>query len=217
MFDTNNTDPYGISVKKNDHMYHSNGIQAGDLAGWTFDAGGAGTSFPIASIADSPGNPGNAAQITTTGSHLLAAGDIVSLTNLSAGTNVGTHVVLAPVTSTTFEIASSNSTNATGTMDQAATLKAKVGSAGQYLVTWAASGTTATNNETFDFAIHVNAAHIGSTNTRRKFGTAADVGSFAGVSIIAIADGDKVSWMVDNQDTAGDITIRDLTVVLVSL
>ncbi len=217
MFDTDNGDAYVINAEDDDHMYHTNGMAAGDLAEWTFDAGGAGTSFPVASIADSPGSGGSQAQITTTGSHLLAVGDIISLTNMSAGTNAGTHIVVGPVAATTFEITSTNSTNATGTMDQAAVLIAGADAAGQYLVTWAASASIAGNNEIFDFSVHVGATHQTSTNARHKFGSAGDVGSVSGVSIIKIAGGDKVSFQVANTDSAADFTIRDLTIVLVRL
>ncbi len=217
MFDSNNGDAFVINAQNDDHMYHSNGIQAGDLAGWTFDAGGGGTSFPVASIADSPGSPGVQAEITTTGAHGLTAGAIVSLSNMSAGTNAGTHVVVAPITATTFEIVSADSTNATGTMDEAATLAAAVGSAGDYLVMWAASAAGTGANEIFDFAIHIGATHQPSTNTRRKFGGGGDIGVMGGVSIITIADSDKVSFMLINTSSAANITMRDFTLVLVRL
>lgn len=219
MFDVDNTDAFLIVDATGDStLYHTNGMQAGDLAGWTFDTGGAGTSFPIASIADSPTLGGSQAQITTTGSHLLAAGDIVSLSNLSAGTNTGLFVVTAPITATEFEIISTNSTNATGTMDQAAVLIADTGSAGQYMIQWTASGTAETNNDTFEFHVTVGAADVASTAQRRKFAVGADIGSMSGVSIITIADGDRVGFDLANVTAgAGDITLRDFTFVLVRL
>ena len=218
MFDVDNTDAFLIVDAGGDStLYHTNGMSAGDLAGWTFDAGGGGTPFPIASIAD--GTPsGVQAQITTTGSHTLAAGAIVSLSNLSAGSNAGLFVVTAPVAATTFEIISANSTDATGTMDEAATLTAITGSAGQYLVMWSASGTAESNNDIFEFHITVNAADAASTAVRRKFAVGADIGSMSGVSIITVADGDKVSFDIANVTAGtGDITLRDFAVVLVRL
>ena len=216
--DEDNTDAYVINDAGADfHAYHTNGLVAGDLANWTFDAGGAGTSFPVASVANSPGSPGAQAQITTTGSHGLAAGDIVSLTNMSAGTNAGLHVVLAPIAATTFEITSTNSANATGTMDQAATLDVVTGSAGSYSVFWSASATSATNNETFDFEIRKNATTVVGTKTRRKFGTATDFGSFSGLGIVDITNGDKISFALSNEDSSANITIRNLTIVLIRL
>ncbi len=216
MFDYDNGDPYTVNAANEAHMYHTNGMVAGDLADWTFDAGGAGTSFAIASIAD--GTPsGEQAEITTTDDHGLAIGDIVSLTAMSAGTNTGTFIVRTPVADKTFEITSTNSTNATGIMDQASVLTANTGSAGQYLMNWCASAAAAGANDVFDFAIHVGATHINSTNIRRKFGGAGDVGAMSGVSIITIADGDKVSFMITNTGDSGNITMRDFALVLVRL
>ncbi len=214
MYDFDNGDPFVINARDDSHMYHSNGIQAGDLAGWTFDAGGGGTSFPVASIADSPGSPGAQAEITTTGAHGLAAGAIVSLTNMSAGTNGGTHGVVEPITATTFVKERADSTNATGTMDEAATLTVKPGAAGQYLILWASSAAGTGANEIFDFAVHNLETHQESTNTRRKFGGGGDVGVMAGVSIITIDDGDKVSFMIINTSSAANITLSDFTLVL---
>jgi hypothetical protein len=218
MHDEDNTDAFVVNDAGGDfHAYHTNGLAVGDVANWTFDAGGAGTSHAIASIADSPGSSGVQAQITTGDAHGLAAGDIVSLTNMSAGTNAGLHVVVAPVASTTFEIVSANSTNATGTMDQAATLDAGAGADGVYQILWFASATSATNNETFDFELRNNAALITGTKVRRKFGTAADFGSFSGGGVASVAAGDKISLALSNGDTAGNITIRNFTLILVRL
>lgn len=218
MFDTNNTNAYVINDGGSDQQaYHTNGIVAGDLAGWTFDAGGAGTSFPIASIADGTPN-GTDIAVTTTGTHGLAVGDIVSQSNLANSAYTGFFVVKDINSTTIYEVAAVFTATGTGTMDQAATLIADVGSAGQYLVAYSASGTAATNNDVFDFAVHVEATHQSSTNEQRKFAVGADIGAWSNVSIITIADGDHVSFMVNNDNaSSGDITIRDFTLVLVRL
>ncbi|KKL67379.1 hypothetical protein LCGC14_2135550, partial [marine sediment metagenome] len=214
-----NTDAFVIVDGGSEQQaYHTNGLAAGDLAGWTFDVGGGGTSFPVASIADSPGSSGSQAEITTTGSHGLAAGDIVSLANMSAGTNAGIHIVLAPIVATKIEITSANSTNATDTMDQAATLIADVGSAGQYLIIWTASGTSETNSDVFDFRVYVNATEEVSTKQQRKFSVGADVGAYSGTSIITVPDTGHVVFVINNDaSSTGDITLRDFALVLVRL
>lgn len=219
MVDNDNTDAFVIVDGGSEQQaYHSNGLVAGDLSGWTFDAGGGGTSFPIASIANSPGSGGSQAQITTTGSHLLVVGDIVSLANMSAGSNAGVHIVVGPVAATTFEIISANSTDATGTMDQAATLIAGVGSAGDYLVIWSATSIAVNNNDTFDFEVYIQATQDTTLNTRQTFGVGADFHSYGAVSIITIADGDHVSLMLNNDNSSsGNITKRDFAFVLVRL
>ncbi len=218
MFDFDNGDAYVINDAGGDEqVYHTNGLAAGDLEGWTFDAGGAGTSFPIASIADGVAS-GIDIEVTTTGSHLLADGDIVSQSNLANGAYVGVFVVKDIISATQYEVAAVFTATGTGTMDQAATLIAGAGSAGQYLVSWSASATSASTNDIFDFSVHVEALHITSTNTRRKFGIAGDVGAMSGVSIITIAVGDHVSFDLENVTPAvDDITVRNFALVLVRL
>ena len=213
--DEDNTDVFVINDAGGDtHAYHSNGIAAGDLAGWAFDAGGAGTSFPIASVADSVGSSGSQILVTTTGSHGLAVGGIISQTNLANAAYVGVFKVIATAAATTYEVAAVFTATGTGTMDQAATLACGVGFGGAYKVNFFATATSATNNETFDFLLCLDAAAIVGTRSRRKFGTGGDFGSFSVGGIANIAEGEKLSWAVINDDTAGNITVRHLTFVV---
>ncbi len=218
MHDEDNGDAFIVTDAGTEFQsYHTNGLTSGDLAGWTFDAGGAGTSFPIASIADSPASGGVQAQITTTGSHLLAAGDIVSLSNMSAGTNAGIHIVLAPVAATTFEITSTNSTTATGTMDQAATLIAGTGVSGTYQFGYHFAGTPVGANETFDFVLYNNATTVLGSKARIQFGAGAKFAAFSWGGLFDVTDGDKISFAFSNEDSAANITIRDFNITLVRL
>lgn len=215
--DQDNTDVFVVNDAGADfHCYHTNGLTSGDLAGWTFDAGGGGTSFPIASIADGAASGVDIA-VTTTGAHGLAVGDIVSQTNLATAAYVGIFVVKAIISSTVYEVAAVFDDDVGGTMDQAATLDVTAEAIGSYSVAWYASGTSATNNETFDFQLMQNAAVITGTKVRRKFGTAADFGSFAGGGIVTVANGDKLSFALSNEDSAGNVTVRNLTIVLIRL
>lgn len=217
MTDSENTDVFVISEALNHTAYHTNGLAAGDLSsGWTFDAGGAGTSHAIASIADGAASGVDIA-VTTSTSHGLAVGDIVSQSNLTSSVYTGFFVVKAIISDTVYEVAAVFTATDTGTTDQAAVLVCPAGGAGTYLCHWSCDATTSTNNETFDFAIHLDAAHQPKTNAQRKFGTAGDVGSMGNSALINIADGEKISFMAKNADTAGNITIRNLHIVLVRL
>lgn len=216
--DEDNTDAFTINDSGGDfHSYHSNGLVAGDLQNWTFDAGGAGTSFPIASVADSAGSPGSQILVTTTGSHGLAAGAIISQTNLSDSAYTGVFKVVSTAAATTYEVAAVFTATGTGTMDEAATLICGAVVAGTYRISWYASATSATNNETFDFQLAKEASVIRGTKVRRKFGTATDFGSFSGGAIADLDAGDKISLAVSNQDTAGNLTIRNLVVIVTRL
>ena len=217
MHDEDNTDAFVINDTGADfHSYHSNGVASGDLANWSFDIGGGGTSFPIASVADGAAS-GTDIAVTTTGSHGLAVGDIVSQTNLAIAVYVGIFEVKAIISPTVYEVAAVFDADATGTMDQASVLIAGVDSSGVYSLLYFISATSATNNETFDFQLYREATAIVGTKVRRKFGTAADFGSMSGGGVVAITDGDKISLALSNEDTAGNVTIRNFTLILTRL
>lgn len=217
MTDSENTDAFVVSAQDDHTAYHTNGLAAGDISGgWTFDAGGAGTSHAIASIADGA-DSGVDIAVTTSTAHGLAAGDIVSQSNLTSAVYTGFFKVKAIISSTIYEVAAVFTATDTGTMDQPATLMCPTGGSGTYLCAWSCDADSATNNETFDFALHLEAAHQAKTNARRKFGTSGDVGSLSNTSLLDVADGEKVSFMVKNIDSAGNITIRNLHIVLVRL
>ena len=209
LYDQDNTDAFVVNAITELHAYHSNGLA--DLhseGGWTVDVGGAGTSVAIASIAD--GGGGEIA-VTTGAAHGLATGDIISQTNLTDAAYVGLFVVNTITSSTIYEVTAVYTATDTGTVDQAAVLIAGADNAGTYVISWHSSGTSATNNETFDFELCKNATLIIGTKSRRKFGTGGDFGTFSGGSIVEIAAGDKISFALQNNDSAGNITIRNLT------
>jgi len=217
MKDEDNTDVFVMNDAGGDfHSLHTNGMVENDGAGWTFDAGGAGTSFPIASVANSVGSPGTQILVTTTGSHLLAVGDIISQTNLADSAYVGIFKVVATAAATTYEVAAVFTATGTGTMDQAATLTCGTGFSGAYHIVWFASATSSSNNETFDFEVRLETARV-TIPVTRKFGTAADFGSFSGGGIVDIVDGEKISMSLSNQDSAGNVTLRHFTIVLTRL
>lgn len=213
-YDFDNTDAYVVNANNEWHGYHSNGVAGDDLEGWTFDAGGAGTSHAINSIADAGGGD---ITVTTGTAHGLAVGDIVSQTNLTDPAYVGFFEVLTVPTTTTYTVTATFTATDTGTMDQPFNLVAGAGAAGKYEIHWFASGTSATSNETFDFALYNNDTQVTASETRRKFGTAGDVGSFAGGAVETFADGDKLSFALKNITGSNNITIRYLTVFLTRL
>ena len=215
MIDEDNTDPFVVNDAGADFQaYHTNGMVAGNLDGFTFDIGGAGTSFPIASIADGV-DSGNDIEVTTTGSHGLAEGDIVSQTNLANSAYVGIFIIKAIISATQYEVAAVFTATGTGTMDQAATLTANVNAEGDYYISWAASAISATSNETFDFQLYKGESVISGTKARRKFGTSADFGSFSGIGIVHLNGGDKICFALSNEDSASNVTIRNFNLILI--
>lgn len=210
--DEDNTDAFVINVTAQAHSYHTNGLASGALIGaWTFDGGGAGTSVAISSIAD--GGGGEIA-VTTGAAHGLAVGDIISQTNTSDAAYQGVFVVNTITSSTIYEVTAVFTSTDTGTMDQAATLTAGTGDAGDYFLSWDSSATSASNNETFDYEMRKNAAIISGSKVRRKFGTATDFGAWGKGTIVSIVAGDKISLSLMNNDTAANVTMRNLTYIL---
>ena len=212
--DEDNTDAFVINTQDELHAYHSNGIVFGDLVGWTFDAGGNGVSFPIASILDAGSGD---IEVTTTGSHGLAIGDIISQTGLSDAAYVGIFVVKVTDTATTYEVTAVFTATGTGTMDQAATLTCQAIAAGQYAVDYSLSATPATNNSQFDFELFHDDEKIIGTKRTRKFGTGGDFGVVAGLGIHDFDSGSKIALILENQDNSGNITVEDVSIRLIRL
>lgn len=214
MHDEDNTDAFVVNDAGGDfHAYHNNGLAAGDLLGFTFDAGGGGTSHAITVIVQN----GSDITLTTGDAHGLAVGDIVSQTNLADSNYVGVFVVTAVSDTTHYDVTATFGSTGTGTMDQAATLDISAAAAGVYAIFWSMSATSATNNETFDFILCNNAVFITGSKVRRKFGTAADFGSMSGQAVVAIVSGDKLSFALSNQDSAANITIRNISLMAIRL
>ena len=209
MRDVGNTDEFTVNSEDDHHSYHSNGLAGDDLLNWTFDAGGGGTSFAISGVTD-PG--GGQIEATTSSAHGLAVDDVISITNTTDYDDV--YIIDSVPTTTTFQVTDTFVSSQTGTMDQAAVINADAGAAGTYQVTWSAGMTSAANNETFDFEVFIGETTQDDTHIRRKFGTAMDFGSTSGTAIIDILVGDKISFALTNTDSAGNILIRDITIIL---
>jgi hypothetical protein len=211
MYDQANTDAFVINATDDHHSYHTNGMLDGGSSGWTFDAGGAGTPVPIASIADGA-DTGVDIEVTTTGNHGLATGDIISQTGLTSPVYTDLFVVKAIISGTQYEVAAVYTATDNGFMDSAATLTCDVGSDGTYIVDWAGSSSAVTSSDIFDCNIHLNATELSGSTVRIKFGTGGDIGPMSMISIpFVVVAGDKVSFGVLNTSGTGNITFFNMT------
>lgn len=206
-----NTTAFVVNATNQHHCYHSASISAPHLEGWAFDAGSAGSPLSISSIADGGGGE---IDITTSAAHSLATGAIVSVTNTGDSNYDIVHVVTGIVDADTFSVVATFTATGTGTVDEAATLECLPGSAGDYHVEWAVSANPAGSNETFDFLLYVDAAEQVTSEARRKLGTGGDFGLGSWPDILTFAEGDKVSWVLQNTSSAGNVTARHFTVLL---
>ena len=209
VYSEDNTTAYTINAVTDWHVYHDTLIPH-DLIGWTYDAGGGGTSYTINSALDAGGGE---VEFTTSAAHGLVVGDIVSLTNMSVGAYASIYVVNTVGTTTTFEVTVTWSATSTGTMDQAATLTADTSSAGEYLIMWAASASPAGSNDTFDYRLYINATGVAGSKVRRKYDNAADFGHVSTLATAAVADGDKLVFAISNTSSSSDLTVRNFSFV----
>ena len=130
---------------------------------------------------------------------------------------MGHFKVKAIISSVIYEVAAVFTATDTGTMDQAAVLICPIGGTGTYKCDWGIDGTTATNNDVFDFALHIDETHQDKSNGRNKFGTSGDVDAVSRSCLLDITEGDRISFMIKNTSGAGNITIRHINVVLIRL
>lgn len=209
--DEDNTDAFVISKVNEDHCYHSNGIIVGDVLGWTFQNGG---TAPIASIADGTGGE---ITVETTGIHGLAVGDIISQNNLTDSNYVGVFVVNTITDTTHYKVTATWGVTGTGTMNKAATLTCDPIAKGSYALTYDVSAIGQTSNDIFKFFIYKNTTKINGTKRRKKFNTAGELYDVTKGAITHIEAGDKVSLVMKNTTTAGNITLEDQDIRLIKL
>ena len=214
-YQEDNGTAFVINAQTDVHVYHSLTVTGGGSDGWTFDDGSAGVPIAIASIADGA-DTGVDIAVTTTGNHALAVDDVISMTNLTSAVYTGVFVVKAIISNTIYEVEAVYTATDTGTMDAAATMTADSGSDGKYSLGWSCSCFSTVSSEIFDYFFYLNATRITGSSCRRKFGTGGDIGS---VSVMTppfdVVAGDKVSFAMANNDSAGNITVRN-TVILVN-
>ena len=213
--DEDNTDAFTIVDAGTDFQsYHTNGLVAGDLADWTFDAGGAGASHAIIEVFDAGG--GDIA-VVTSDAHGLEVGDIVSQANLADGAYTGVFEVLSIPTASTYTVTAAFTATDTGTMDQAATLEANAVAAGSYSFAYYISATPVGANETFDFRLYKEATVVTGSKVRAKFGAGTDFNPLSGGGIVQVNGGDKISLALSNESSAANLTLRNFTLVLIRL
>ncbi len=206
-----NTSAYTITAADEFHAFHVAAMIAGELQGFDFDAGGAGTGHTITAIADAGGGD---ITVTTLAAHGLSVDDIISQTGLTDAAYVGIFQVLSVPTTTAYTVTAVFIATDAGSMDQAATLTAQVGSSGQYDVKWSASAMSLAVNQEFDFVMVQNAQDIIKTENRRKFAIQNDFGHVGGFDTVDVEDGDKFVIVTSNVGNTAAIVIRNLSIMI---
>jgi len=205
-------DVYVIDTTAQDHAFHTADMEQGDMFGWDFVAGGAGTSHAITAVA--AGSVGGRIEVTTGTAHGLDLLSTITQSGLVDAAYVGVFVVQQVVSTTKYEVTATFTATDTGTMNEAACLIAGAESDGVYLCIWSASASAVGANTVWDFDIHKGATALIGTRIQRKFGGAGDVGAMSGVGIFSITENDRISFMVVNQTNATDITFVNFNLVI---
>jgi len=212
--DEDNTSAFIIHAQNEHHAYHSSSIAVGDVEGWTFNAGSAGTDIVINSIADATG--GNIT-VTTNTPHGLAIGDIICQTGLSDSAYVGSFIVLTVPTTTTYTVTATYTATGTGFMCQPSYIQANSIAAGHYMLTWTASLSVVGTGVTFDFFLHDGVSVITGSKGRHKMANAAAFKMIGGQAVRNVVSGDRIFLALSNITNATNLTIRDFSLIAVKL
>lgn len=173
----------------------------GDIAsGISFNAG---STAAITAYADATGG-----QVTVTSNgHGLSNGDIVTI---AGSTNYNGVFEVANVAVNTFEITDTwVADDGAGTWRNGSNFVTDT--AGIYRFDWFLSATSAAANNTFAYAIAIDATIQANGKQRRKYATNTDVGTTVGSSLVDASAGNILSLNVQNEGAANNITVNELT------
>ncbi len=215
MFFEESTEEFDVWASAEDHSFHSDDMAAGDLNGWTFQAGGAanGEAFAITVVA--AGSVGGDIVVTTSAAHGFSVGNVITQVNLSDSAYVDVFIVNKIISSTKYEVTAAFTATGTGQVHKADALICGQDAAGIYLLNWSASASGAGANTVFDFDLHHNADILLGTRVRRKFGSAGDVGAVCGTSILRVEKGEYISFLILNVSNATNISFVNFNLNLI--
>lgn len=198
------------TIEADEQWHGADGLTAGLLDGWTFDAGG---TVDILSFADYSGTVAGTIKATTDGAHSLITGDIVCLvgSDIEVGdANAYTGVYEITVVDADEYYFTNASWNATTTAVSInpSTLIAGANAAGNYLYTGSASMASAGVNKVYDFALFVNDTQSEKVNARVRSNGVGEFSSVTGTGSLVISVGDVVWFGVEGITDATNFTMR---------
>ena len=171
----------------------------GLLNNWTHEVG---DTAAITAYAD---GGGGLVTVTSAG-HGMSAGNMISITG---STNYNALEEVVGVHTDTFTVTAAwAGDDAAGTWIKGDSLTAGANSAGVYAINFTATLTPAVNNEIFSFAFSKNAVECEKCRVRNKMGIVGDYKPEPGASLISIAEGDVLNFIVKNVGANGNVTIR---------
>lgn len=181
----------------------------GNSVGVTFVDGATST---ITAFADAGGGK---VTVTSTG-HGLINGDIVSIVGT---TNYNGLLEVSNKTDNTFEITDTwVSNDATGTWIKGGGLRIDV--AGSYYISYHISAAPSVKNDVFDFALHNGvsagvAQIVPGTTQRAEYKDVGKMLPISGSALHTFSAGDVLTPAIKNTTAANDVTIRNITIVVI--
>ena len=209
MYTVDNAAATTITAVSEWHAVSGATVSAGYNQGFTFDAGSSGD---VTGTSDG----GGGLLVFADADHGLSIGDIVTTNNFTNAVYNDIFEVQTVPSAGTFTVTAAYTASETGSWQQGASLTADVGTSGIFRGLWAASGTSETNAQFFDFTPCLNTAVASKAKARRRFSNT-DYGSFSGTALMEISAGDIISFVVQNTTGAGDITIRTRDMNLIEI
>jgi hypothetical protein len=206
MYEYQNAVVMGIDQVNTYHPFWTSGVVAGALDGWAFVAGQSGTFSAVA-------NAGSGQIQVTIGAHSLVAGQPFAITSASvAGYQPPnpTLFIIQSVTATTVNVIAAFTATATGTWTQGAYLKAGVGAAGKYSLTWSVTAKASSGaNKDYHFEPLQNTTNIDKGAAGQLMNSTGPQ-ACSGSAFVTVVAGDLLLMLCNNQTDTTDITIVDM-------
>ena len=177
---------------------------AGLCSGFTHKVGQANA---IASVAENVA--GVSYKVTTTGNHLLVAGEPITHTGFTTRTTYrGKFIVQSTPSATEYVVLGTYLGTDTGFMKRAFTLRANTGSAGIYRVVHSMSAEATIATTTFKVEANLNISDLDNIATEINYHIAGKPLEASCAGLVTIADGDYLWLSMANLTDATDIAIR---------
>ena len=217
MHDTKNTAEYVIHSANEEHAYHSAAVHLGDLAGWDFNAGSAGTAIVISAIADNGGVVAGTVLVTTNTAHGYAVGDTICHTGLTDANYVGFFTVLTVPTTTTYTVTATWGATGTGFTEQPAYIAIQDIAVGTYALFWNMTLAVIGNGITIDFFMRSSTGVVEGSDGRHKIASAANFKMVGGHGIVKATSGVRIFITYTNLSDATNFVIRNASIIAIKL
>ena len=201
----------GVQTIDTTDVYHFALLySAGDLEGWTFNAGSTG---PIASFEDYSGTVAGTIKAVDV-AHGLITGDDISITGTSAPNDYNGIYTLTKIDDDSFYFTNAGwNATTTATWVEGSYLEAGAAVAGCYLINFSITAASAAAAKNFKFELFKNSSELNKTATEMTpAGT--NHQSCGSNGLVTILPGDRIYVALKNETDANDLNLEHSNVIL---